>query len=343
MAGDRGPKLRLVAGRQNYAKEELHPPAVEHHTRQLFENRSRTLGRQLRFSFFVGAIMGSFKQGGEEIRLARKVICEMRLPQASGFRDLGLGQRHDPLRFDDVQRGVQNALSNIIVGCQNQDFLARTVRAAVSIPKMPLANHEATSVAWLRSAIDRPGLANAVLVIYQYGGGRRGANRIIAPAQEAKMKNGATLILLIGVAAAWATVGVAGSGDDADNRAVRQLLMTMFDKPEAPLGVEAVVVEYDAAIADWSQGEVGGRALLRRMDGAWSIALCAGDALKSSVSLEKLGIAKPVADALAAKLSEAEGSLSPAFLEKFSRFDGVVAVDSAGGHSPVDPHHRAVP
>ncbi len=157
------------------------------------------------------------------------------------------------------------------------------------------------------------------------------------------MKNGAALILLVAVAAAWATGGVAGSGDDADNRAVRQLLMNMFDKPEAPLGVEAVVVEQDAAIADWSQGELGGRALLRRKDGAWSIALCAGDALKSSVSLEKLGIVRPVADALATKLSGAEGGFSPAVLDKFSRFDGVVAVDSAGGHSPVDPHHRPVP
>lgn len=64
------------------------------------------------------------------------------------------------------------------------------------------------------------------------------------------MKNGAALVLLIAVAAAWATAGVAGSGDDADNRAVRQLLTNMFDKPEAPLGVEAVVVEQDAAIAD---------------------------------------------------------------------------------------------
>ena len=157
------------------------------------------------------------------------------------------------------------------------------------------------------------------------------------------MKYGAALVLLIAVAAAWATAGVAGSGDDADNRGVRKLLTNMFDKPEAPLGVEAVVVEQNAAIADWSQGDLGGRALLRRKDGAWSIALCAGDALKSSVSLEKLGIAKPVADALAAKLSGAEDGLSPAFLEKFPRSDGVVAIDSGGGHSPVDPHHRPVP
>lgn len=157
------------------------------------------------------------------------------------------------------------------------------------------------------------------------------------------MKNCTAFILLIGAVSAWATAGVAGSGDDTDDRAVRQLLMNIFDKPEAPLGVEAVVVEQDVAIADWSQGELGGRALLRRKDGAWSIALCAGDALKSSVSLEKLGIAKPLANSLAAKLSQAEISVPSTLVQRYSRFDGVVAVDLAGGHSAVDPHHQPIP
>ena len=94
------------------------------------------------------------------------------------------------------------------------------------------------------------------------------------------MKNGEALILLVEVAAARETRGVERRGDDEDNSAVRQLLMNMYDKPEALLGVEAVVVEQDAAIADWSKGELGGRALLRRKDGVWYIAICAGDALK---------------------------------------------------------------
>ncbi len=150
-------------------------------------------------------------------------------------------------------------------------------------------------------------------------------------------------MLFIGMATAWMAAGVGARAEDAGNQEVRQLLMKMFDKPDAPMGVEAIVVEQDAAIADWSQGDLGGRALLRRKDGTWSIALCAGDALKSSGNLEKLGMAKPLADALTAKLAKAEVAVSPALIEKYSRFDGVVAVDATGGHSPVDPHHRPIP
>ncbi len=157
------------------------------------------------------------------------------------------------------------------------------------------------------------------------------------------MKKSASISLLIGVALVMATHANPGvAQDDPDGQAVRRLLTQTFDKPEAPLDLAAVVVEQDVAIADWSQGELGGRALLRRKDGAWSIALCAGDALKQSESLEKLGLGKPLADMLAAKLSQAERTLAPAVLEKFARFDGVVAVDAAGGHMPLDPHHRPI-
>ncbi|MBY6242359.1 copper uptake system-associated protein [Methylosinus sp. Sm6] len=137
-------------------------------------------------------------------------------------------------------------------------------------------------------------------------------------------------------------LGAPAQGAD-DVAAIRRLLADLFDKPEAPLTVEPVVIEQDAAIADWSQGELGGRAFLKRKDGAWEVALCGGDALRQSASLEKLGLARPRAEALAASLAKAERGLSPALLERMAKFDGVVAVDAAGGHSPVDPHHKPIP
>ncbi|MBG0810988.1 copper uptake system-associated protein [Methylosinus sp. H3A] len=137
--------------------------------------------------------------------------------------------------------------------------------------------------------------------------------------------------------------GVAAAGSAEDETAVKHLLMQSFDRPDAPLAVDPIVLDGDIAIADWAQGEQGGRALLRRKDGKWEISLCAGDALKQSAALEKLGLARPRAQALAASLAAAERRLSPALLERMSRFDGVVAVDSAGGHTPLDPHHRPIP
>jgi hypothetical protein len=128
-----------------------------------------------------------------------------------------------------------------------------------------------------------------------------------------------------------------------DETAIRRLLRDLFDRPDAPLTVEPIVIEQDAAIADWSQGEQGGRAFLKRKGGAWEVALCGGDALRQSASLEKLGLARPRAPALAASLAEAERGLSTVLLERMAKFDGVVAVDAAGGHTPLDPHHKPIP
>lgn len=127
-----------------------------------------------------------------------------------------------------------------------------------------------------------------------------------------------------------------------DQEAVRDLLLKTFDKPDARLIVDPIVIDGDVAIAGWVQGDLGGRALLRRRGDAWSIDLCGGDALKESQSLEKLGLQKSRAAALAAAVQSAERSLNPAALEKFSRFDGMFSVDENGGHSAADPHHRPI-
>lgn len=145
-------------------------------------------------------------------------------------------------------------------------------------------------------------------------------------------------ILLIAIGAACV-----GARADDGAEAARRLLFQTFDKPEAPLVVDAIVVEGDAAVADWRQGELGGRAFLRRKDQAWTIALCAGDALKDSATLEKLGVSHSSAQALSTRLAAEEKRLTPDVLERFSRFDGMAAVEADGSHSPLDPHHKPLP
>jgi hypothetical protein len=130
---------------------------------------------------------------------------------------------------------------------------------------------------------------------------------------------------------------------DDGSDAARRLLFETFDKPETRLFVDAVVVEGDAAVADWRQGELGGRAFLTRKGDAWSIALCGGDALKNSDTLERLGVTKASADALSRRLAAEEKRLSPEVVERFSRFDGMAAVEADGSHSPLDPHHKPIP
>ncbi|MGB5083820.1 MAG: copper uptake system-associated protein [Methylocystis silviterrae] len=123
-----------------------------------------------------------------------------------------------------------------------------------------------------------------------------------------------------------ATCLAASADDGAD--AARRLLFETFDKPETRLFVDAVVVEGDSAVADWRQGELGGRAFLTRKGDAWTIALCAGDALKDGATLEKLGVSRTNAEALSRRLATEEKRLSPDVVERFSRFDGIAAVEA---------------
>jgi len=119
---------------------------------------------------------------------------------------------------------------------------------------------------------------------------------------------------------------------DGDAAAIRGLLMHQFDKPEARLVVEPVVVRGSRAIAGWVQAERGGRALLRRDRGKWKLVACAGDAFKEAAELQKAGIARAQARELARALVAAEKNLPADQVRKFSLFDGVVRMDESGAH-----------
>lgn len=124
----------------------------------------------------------------------------------------------------------------------------------------------------------------------------------------------------------------------SDEASIRHVLMATFDKPEARLVVDPVVVVGGHAVAGWSQGERGGRALLFRHGGSWQVTLCAGDGLKEASLLREAGIAQADADALAKGLAAAEARLPAAQRARFSTFDGVVRMDANGQHPPAHTH-----
>lgn len=120
-----------------------------------------------------------------------------------------------------------------------------------------------------------------------------------------------------------------------DEASISQLLHGIFDKPQEPLSVEPIMVSGKHAIADWAQGELGGRALLRNDHGTWTIILCAEDGIKTRDALVKAGV--PVADAesLEKDLARAEARLPPEKTAMFSRFEGVVMMNGdADQHTP---------
>jgi hypothetical protein len=145
-------------------------------------------------------------------------------------------------------------------------------------------------------------------------------------------------IAVLGAISVICLANPAFADDTSDKAAVRSLLMATFDKPGARLTVEPVTVEGDLAVAGWAQGDMGGRALLRKKDGTWTLTLCSGDALKDAAGLKTFGLSAEAADALSAEIVAAEAKLDPALVAKFSTFDGVVMMDGSGQHPPAEDH-----
>jgi hypothetical protein len=149
-----------------------------------------------------------------------------------------------------------------------------------------------------------------------------------------KTRSGAIGLMLI---AALQVGAIAANSDPAsDKLAIQQIMRGTWDKPEAPLRIEPIVAVSDYAIAGWTQGDMGGRALLRKKAGEWVIVLCSGDALKSAEILTKAAVPATIAATLAKELNDAEHRLDPALVAQFARFEGLVMMDQAGNH----PHHK---
>jgi hypothetical protein len=98
---------------------------------------------------------------------------------------------------------------------------------------------------------------------------------------------------------------------------IRNLMRVAWERPNAPLSVDPVVVHDGYAIAGWLQEERGGRALLRKGGPGWEV-----------------GAPPAVAQLLVAKLVDAEGRLPLERLAKFAMFDAILRMGD--GH----PKHK---
>jgi hypothetical protein len=137
-------------------------------------------------------------------------------------------------------------------------------------------------------------------------------------------------LLLAGMMLA-AAVAPAAQAADGDALVIRQRMMAQFDRPDQPLTVDPIVTGGGYAVAGWTQGDMGGRALLRRDDQGWRIILCSGDGLKDASLIRQAGASAEVAADLARRVAAAEAAIDPARRAYFSRFQGVVEVE-AGDH-----------
>lgn len=135
----------------------------------------------------------------------------------------------------------------------------------------------------------------------------------------------AALALLASASGAFGeTAGVDGGGDRA---AIRKVISGTWGTPEAPVSIDPVAAAGDHAVAGWTWGERGGRALLARQNGAWVVVLCSGNSLKEAEVLQQAGVPAGQAKALADLLAEAEGKLPPERVKQFGTFEGTMRMD----------------
>ena len=118
----------------------------------------------------------------------------------------------------------------------------------------------------------------------------------------------------------------------SDAQAIEHSMKKLFDKPDAPLSVAPVSIEGDYAVAGWIQSGKGGRALLKKEKGQWSIQVCGGDGLTKAAALTMTGMSNAAATRLAQKVVVAEKKVSASDLQRFSMFEGIVKVESASHH-----------
>jgi hypothetical protein len=114
------------------------------------------------------------------------------------------------------------------------------------------------------------------------------------------------------------------SSADTDRRAIAQTLHNAFDRPNAILDIEPIVVRQSYAIAGWVQGDTGGRALLRHERGQWTVITQAGEELRDAQFLRQAGVPQAEASALANVLITAEKRVPEARLALFDRYGGNV-------------------
>lgn len=146
------------------------------------------------------------------------------------------------------------------------------------------------------------------------------------------------LTIIFTLSMGLASVGQVWAHDPAEH--ITHVMKAQFDQPDNPLTVEPVSIEGDFAVAGWSQGGKGGRALLKLVDGEWTIHLCSGAGLKQAQLMHEAGMDMAAAEKLATLINTAEAKLDPAKVALFDSFEGTMMI-GAEGHSGHKHNHGA--
>lgn len=105
-----------------------------------------------------------------------------------------------------------------------------------------------------------------------------------------------------------------------DEAQIQAVIGKTYDKPNNKVNTTPISIADDFAVADWTQGKRGGRALMKRINGNWEILACGNDGLKDTKSLVKAGMSEKTASTIVRKLADLEKLEDPRRLAKFNLF-----------------------
>lgn len=117
-----------------------------------------------------------------------------------------------------------------------------------------------------------------------------------------------------------AFICVACGSIQEDKQHIAATLHRQLDRPNTDLEIDPIVVRQSYALAGWVQGESGGRVLMHREHGKWSVVVVAGVELRDAQYLKQAGMSQQEASALANMLITAERRVPEARLAQFDRY-----------------------
>ena len=126
-----------------------------------------------------------------------------------------------------------------------------------------------------------------------------------------------------------------------DEAKIQAVIGKTYDKPNNKVNTTPISVANDFAVADWTQGDRGGRALMKRINGNWEILACGNDGLKDTKSLVKAGMSEKTASAIVKKLADLEKSEDPKRLAKFNLFGTPNDPINKNEDDPHKHHHHS--
>jgi hypothetical protein len=129
-------------------------------------------------------------------------------------------------------------------------------------------------------------------------------------------------------------LSMSANADSSAEELIASTIKNQWETLNRFVEVPVIAVGRNYALADWMQGQRGGRALLRLSKGKWQTLMCGSAQLKTAQSLERAGVPSAEAKQISESLATKESNLSVEQLVLIDSFEGIVDVltDSAHHH-----------